>query len=226
MQRKILSRDWELLSSYVDGALSPRALGRFEARLGEDQMFADQLRLLEHTRALLRRAPNARPPRHFTLSPEMVKERSGIFSGLSLSLNAMSAVASLLLVAVLIGEILTFGPPGTTSGQTARSAEFAGESIALMAPAAAADAAESAADSAGLEESDLQSQEDFVEEPDQMDQAATETQPNFSTEATSNKEANETLGFALTRQVFRVAEILLALFAVGVMLAAKRPQSQ
>jgi len=65
-------RDLELLSSYLDGQLSPSASARLESRLQADSQLASVLNDLRATRNLLRKLPARRAPRNFTLTRKMV----------------------------------------------------------------------------------------------------------------------------------------------------------
>lgn len=65
-------RDLELLSSYLDGQLSPSDSARLEARLGRDPELRSVLRDLRGARSLLRQLPMRKAPRNFTLTPKMV----------------------------------------------------------------------------------------------------------------------------------------------------------
>ncbi len=69
------TKDLELLSSYLDGALPPEQIARLERRLGADPELRAALEALQQTRALLRRLPRRRVPRNFTLSPQKVAKR-------------------------------------------------------------------------------------------------------------------------------------------------------
>ena len=65
-------RDLELLSSYLDGQLGPSDVTRLETRLKTDPQLADVLSDLRATRNLLRKLPQRRAPRNFTLTRKMV----------------------------------------------------------------------------------------------------------------------------------------------------------
>jgi len=65
-------RDLELLSSYLDGQLSPSDAARLESRLKTDTQLASVLNDLRATRTLLRKLPARRAPRNFTLTRKMV----------------------------------------------------------------------------------------------------------------------------------------------------------
>ncbi len=66
------SRDIELLSSYLDGQLSPSASAHLESRLLTDRELRSVLRDLRSTRSALRQLPMRKAPRNFTLTPKMV----------------------------------------------------------------------------------------------------------------------------------------------------------
>ncbi|HXF83753.1 MAG TPA: zf-HC2 domain-containing protein [Anaerolineales bacterium] len=65
-------RDIELLSAYLDGELEPSDSARLEARLKSDPELASVMNDLRATRALLRKLPQRRAPRNFTLTRKMV----------------------------------------------------------------------------------------------------------------------------------------------------------
>lgn len=65
-------RDIELLSSYLDGQLTPSDSARLEARLLTDRELRSVLRDLRSTRSALRQLPMRKAPRNFTLTPKMV----------------------------------------------------------------------------------------------------------------------------------------------------------
>jgi anti-sigma factor RsiW len=64
-------RDMEILSEYLDGQLSPSERTRLEKRIQMDQTLAAALKELRLTRGLLRRMPQRRAPRNFTLTARM-----------------------------------------------------------------------------------------------------------------------------------------------------------
>lgn len=65
-------RDLELLSSYLDGQLSPSDATRLEARLLVEPDLRSVLRDLRSARSLLRQLPMRKAPRNFRLTPKMV----------------------------------------------------------------------------------------------------------------------------------------------------------
>jgi hypothetical protein len=68
-------RDAEKLSAYLDGQLKPSEAARLESRLQTDPQLASILQDLRQTRSLLRRLPQRRAPRNFTLTPKMVGQK-------------------------------------------------------------------------------------------------------------------------------------------------------
>ena len=65
-------RDLELLSSYLDGQLTPSDSARLEARLKSDRELVSALDDLRAARTILRQLPKRRAPRNFTLTRKMV----------------------------------------------------------------------------------------------------------------------------------------------------------
>jgi len=65
-------RDLEILSSYLDGQLTPSDSARLEARLKSDPELVSVLDDLRAARTLLRKLPQRRAPRNFTLTRKMV----------------------------------------------------------------------------------------------------------------------------------------------------------
>jgi hypothetical protein len=68
-------RDLERLSAYLDGELSQKESTRLEARLRVEPTLRDAFKELKLTSRLVSSLPEVRPPRNFTLSPEMVGVR-------------------------------------------------------------------------------------------------------------------------------------------------------
>lgn len=121
MNTPVSNHDLERLSAYLDGALSAGELRQVETRLQHEPELAAALQQLAATRALLRRAPQRRAPRHFTLTPAMagLRQAGGGWLGWGLA----SAVSSLLLVAtLLVGQPLGSAAPAMLSVQSAEEA--------------------------------------------------------------------------------------------------------
>jgi len=110
MNYQVSPNDFELLSAYLDQELDPASQRQLEARLKSIPELRSALRDLQHTRQMLRAAPRYRAPRYFTLTPQMV----GIKSGSERPVRRIypvfqfaSALASLLFVLVLLGDLVT-----------------------------------------------------------------------------------------------------------------------
>ncbi len=73
--RKLSQRDLERLSAYSDGELNAKQTARIEARLDREPLLRDALEELRQTAGLLRSMLQVTPPRHFTLTPEMVESQ-------------------------------------------------------------------------------------------------------------------------------------------------------
>src|SRR5262245_44359150 len=65
-------RDLELLSAYLDGELSSSDSARLETRLQSDPRLVSLLSDLRAARSLIRKLPQRRAPRNFTLTRKMV----------------------------------------------------------------------------------------------------------------------------------------------------------
>ena len=65
-------RDLKKLSAYLDGELKDSARKKLESRIARDPELAAALDDLRLSRTVLRRTPQRRVPRNFTISPQMV----------------------------------------------------------------------------------------------------------------------------------------------------------
>lgn len=116
MTTKISPREWEAISAYLDGQLAPHERTRLEARLEQDRELSLALEEMRRVRVMLRSQPKLRAPRNFTLTPQMVgkvnkRPAPRAYFGLSLA----SALATVLLVLVLIGDFFTGAPTVETA---------------------------------------------------------------------------------------------------------------
>lgn len=95
-------RDLDLLSAYLDGALSSEDRAALEARLETDAALRDELETLRATVGLLRGLPTLQAPRSFTLTREQARrERGARVTGYivhSAAFRALSAAAVALIV--------------------------------------------------------------------------------------------------------------------------------
>lgn len=131
MKTKISPRDIELLSAYLDGELDSRKRAQLENRLRTNPELSAALEDLRHTRILLRSVKPLKAPRSFKLKPEMVPQRAArpIYPVFQFA----SAIAGILFIMVLLGDVLGFGP--RPSATTALAPEVSSTSAAFMAPA-------------------------------------------------------------------------------------------
>jgi negative regulator of sigma E activity len=96
---ELRERDLKQLSAYLDGELNPKESARLETRLKADPHLREALRDLDGTRKLLRSLPQVRPPRNFTLSPEMagIQQRRSFYPIFRFA-TVVAAVALVVLV--------------------------------------------------------------------------------------------------------------------------------
>ena len=111
MTTRITPKEWESLSAYLDGQLSANDRIRLERLLTERPEMRVALTDLRRTRDFMRNQPSLRAPHNFTLSPQLagirINERRPSFAFPVLS--AVSAIASILLVLVFMGDMLISG---------------------------------------------------------------------------------------------------------------------
>jgi hypothetical protein len=134
------SRDLEQLSAYLDGQLSRPDRKRLQTRIHSDPALASALGELSQTRALLRRTPQRRAPRNFTLTSGMAGIRPPV-PRLVPVLSWASAVAMLFFIftlgASLVGQLSLGAAPGVSMNAVAPSASGAAPqaAAATVAPA-------------------------------------------------------------------------------------------
>ena len=121
--KRIVNRDLELLSAYLDNELTPEQQQIVESRLEKETNLRDKLKTLSKTKSTLRSLPHLKAPRNFTLTPEMVTVKRKKHPPLVNALRLASSLAALLLV-VLIGVEYVFNG-GFTIGMMASEAPAA-----------------------------------------------------------------------------------------------------
>lgn len=164
-------RDLELLSSYLDGQLTPSDSARLESRLKSDGGLASTLDDLRAARTILRQLPKRRAPRNFTLTRKMV----GLNPPLPRSYPAFrfaTVVATLLFfftfgVNALAPQLAQMSPFGTGGGAPEI---FSAAPAATEAPAFAQAAATEApaTEAPAATEAPLQSSSDLAPLPTMM----------------------------------------------------------
>src|SRR5688572_21872934 len=136
-------RDLELLSSYLDGQLSPSDSARLESRLASDRNLRAVMDDLREARSLLRRLPSRKAPRNFTLTRKMVGQNPPMPRAYS-AFRFVTTLATLLLFFTVglnfLGPQLASQPQagfGGGGGDVETYATFAAEAApATEAPAA------------------------------------------------------------------------------------------
>jgi hypothetical protein len=101
--------DLELLSAYIDNALSVAERANLERRLAADPRLRAELEELQATTRLLRQLAPARPPRSFTLDPATAPRPAPAFR-LSWFMQLGSGVAGLALVVLATIQLLASAP--------------------------------------------------------------------------------------------------------------------
>jgi hypothetical protein len=103
MSKTFTDKDYEVLSSYLDGQLNSRDQSRLEARLQTEADLSAQLEGLRQTRRILRSAPQRRAPRNFTIRPEFARSHRLEIAFPAFRLAA--ALASVLLVVTFASDL-------------------------------------------------------------------------------------------------------------------------
>ncbi|PKO06343.1 MAG: hypothetical protein CVU41_06355 [Chloroflexi bacterium HGW-Chloroflexi-3] len=133
-------KDWQLLSSYLDGQLTNREVSIVETRLHSEPQLKLTLMEMQQTRYLLQHAKKIPVPRSFTLTPEMAVQIRPARKPLFPFFSFASVIATIFLVVVILFEFL----PGMLSGAMSPKSEASNEMLAMEAAPMAADAMDSA----------------------------------------------------------------------------------
>ncbi|HET9589105.1 MAG TPA: hypothetical protein VFO91_09985 [Anaerolineales bacterium] len=213
-------RDLELLSSYLDGQLSPSDSARLERRLASDQNLRLVMDDLREARSLLRRLPSRRAPRNFTLTRKMVGQNPPMPRAYP-AFRFVTTLATLLLfftvgLNVLAPQMASQAPASGMGGGAGDQQLFA-EPAPEAGPAAAteAPAAESPAEMAPQPTETLSTEDSLrsAESPAQKDGLS--GQPEVS------EEAKEAAPFVPPTWQF----VLLGVIVVGALLMVLMRQS-
>jgi len=142
MTNQISSRDWETLSAYLDGELSPKERAIIEAKLRTRGDLRVALEDLRRTRTIVRSHLPMRAPRNFTLTPQMagIPARARVAGGLFPAMRLVSAFANFLFLLVLAGDLLLTRTNAVPMIASQPSLEMAAQDIqteAVEVPAAA-----------------------------------------------------------------------------------------
>jgi hypothetical protein len=124
-QQSLTDSDYELLSAYLDGALTAEERAYVDARLDAEPELRAELAALRQTVALVKDLAPMRAPRDFTLTPNMVRRPRVLIFPATAVFGALSAVAAIVLITLGIGLLTlrgslvgTLAPAGTITGLT------------------------------------------------------------------------------------------------------------
>jgi hypothetical protein len=126
MNNELSSRQWQLLSAYLDDQLTQKEKGQVEELLQQSADAREALAAMRRTHMILRALPLRKAPRNFTISSQSVKKP--VIPTFNALLRFSSALAALLLVAVLTLDFIGLSP----SVPIARMAEDAASEMLAM----------------------------------------------------------------------------------------------
>jgi len=107
MKYQTTSRDYELLSAYLDNQLGSEDRAHLESRLIADPELQKEFHEISNTRLLLRSMPKMRAPRNFYVTAKDTKTaRTRGFQRLAPAYGIVSAIATILLVLLIFGDRL------------------------------------------------------------------------------------------------------------------------
>jgi hypothetical protein len=102
----------ELISAYLDGQLPEEQVRKLRQRIDQDPAFKQAYEGLRLTRLALRRTPQLRRRRSFTLTPEMVGKPARVWNLLGAS-RLVAVVATVLLAVVFAGDMFLLSRSGS-----------------------------------------------------------------------------------------------------------------
>jgi hypothetical protein len=134
---KLSSRDWELLSSYLDDELDPRQKARVEARLNSQPEFKEALEGLRRTKFILRKAQVRKVPHNFIVTAADV---APVKSFRWIPTLQWSSAAVALAAVFLFASQLVPGFSGFSGSAAQKAAESNTTALEAALPTAAAEA--------------------------------------------------------------------------------------
>jgi hypothetical protein len=159
-------QDYELLSAYLDGALTPDERAALETRLQINDALRQELESLRQTVKLVGSLPAMKAPRNFTLTPSMVGLRQSrwLIFPTSAAFSGITAAAATILILIGAGLFLLQNNASSTSApsimqsagmeqQAQTELAFNPTQTALMSEKTAETAEEEAADQLQIEAS-------------------------------------------------------------------------
>ena len=102
----------ELISAFLDGQLPDEQVRQLRQRIAQDPEFKQAYEDLRLTRLALRRTPQIRRRRSFTLTPEMVEKPARVWN-LKFTSRLVAVVATVLLVVVFVGDVFLLPRAGS-----------------------------------------------------------------------------------------------------------------
>jgi len=104
MNNQFTTRDYELISAYLDNQLSAKDREQFEIRLKAEPALRKELQEIGKTRTLLRNLPKLKAPHNYFIKVEPVRAKSSL--RLAPIFGVISAIASIILILVIFGSTL------------------------------------------------------------------------------------------------------------------------
>lgn len=107
MNNQFTTRDYELISAYLDNQLSAKDREQFEIRLKAEPALRKELQEIGKTRAILRNLPKLRAPHNYFIKVEPIRPKPRL--RLAPVFGMVSAVASIILILIIFGSTLFSG---------------------------------------------------------------------------------------------------------------------
>jgi hypothetical protein len=120
MKNQITTRDYELISAYLDNQLSEKERVLLETRLKADPELRKEMHEISKTRLLIHSLPKLRAPRNYYIDAKAVRVRPGL--RLAPIFGIVSAVASVLLALVIFGNTFLTSTPQVAMAPVAPAA--------------------------------------------------------------------------------------------------------
>lgn len=231
MKNLLSPRDWQALSAYLDHQLAAQERQKLEQRLQTEQELRNGYQELQRMQLLLRSQPPLRAPHNFTLSAQALGKPSPS-RGFPV-LRFAAALASLLFVVLLVGDLLGATRPVATSEPMAlMQAEMAQpvEDVPSMKTAPQPSEATSLPEEppmmfalpAGEAEQNVQEDQRQVEDESAAALEAQELPAQVAQQPVIEEQlaVERTLVFGIDRRVVRGLEVFLALVAIIAALSA------
>lgn len=93
--RRLKNKDWQIISTYLDGQLTKKQSAAFKVRLVQETALREALRQVEWTKSVLRKAPHRKVPHHFILTRQMAAEAKRYQNRAIRQYGLVSGIASL-----------------------------------------------------------------------------------------------------------------------------------